>query len=96
MPPDFAVAYRPVPLLSLAGRRVTAVACGGSHTLAIVSPSAATAAAAPAVYAWGTGTVGQLGLGSGTPVCETPTIVALPPDAGPLVAVFAGGVAMHG
>ena len=93
MPPDFAVAYRPAPLLALAGRRVTSVACGGSHTLALVTPPGG---GAPVVHAWGTGTVGQLGLGEATPVSEAPRPVALPAGhaavaAGvPVVAVFAG------
>lgn len=75
MPPDFLVAYRPAPLMALAGRRVTAVACGGSHTLALVEASGGGRAG---LYAWGTGTVGQLGLGEGTPMAEVPTAVQLP------------------
>jgi alpha-tubulin suppressor-like RCC1 family protein len=43
---------------------VLSLACGGSHTLAIVSESGEADAGGVAVV-WGTGTVGQLGLGPG-------------------------------
>jgi hypothetical protein len=110
---------RPVPVLALAARRVLAIACGGSHTLAIIGDGAPGAAAAgvgagagagsggpgsplPAVaahapgllFAWGTGTVGQLGLGSTMPILDGPAQVPMPPgpDGKPSLVsqVFAG------
>jgi hypothetical protein len=60
------------PLCDLRGaplRKVSMVACGGAHSLAISDGQ---------LFAWGTGTVGQLGLKSDIQVQETPIAVALP------------------
>lgn len=56
-----AAIFRPIPLESLGSRKVLSIACGGSHTLAVVADSLD--ADGGAVVGWGTGTVGQLGLG---------------------------------
>ena len=62
-PGDPAAVYAPLRLGRLGARKVLSLACGGSHTLAVVSDDAS--ATAGAAYAWGTGTVGQLGQGAG-------------------------------
>lgn len=67
------------------------VACGGSHTLAIVAESVT--ATAGALVGWGTGTVGQLGLGQSALLCDSPSVVALPDTRGktlPVTRVYAG------
>ncbi|RYG46919.1 hypothetical protein EON67_09060, partial [archaeon] len=72
-----------VPALAL--KKVLAVACGGSHTLAIVSDSAA--ATSGTLMAWGTGTVGQLGLDRTVLLADEPAVVTLPSTRGKPVAV---------
>ena len=37
LPLDFPLAHRPMPLTPLASKKVLSVACGGSHTLAVVA-----------------------------------------------------------
>lgn len=54
--------FTPLRMARLLPRKVLSLACGGSHTLAIVSESG-DASAGGVTVAWGTGTLGQLGLG---------------------------------
>ena len=76
LPGDFQAAHRPMALNALTSRRVLALACGGSHTLAVVSEGGAPAGGV--LMAWGTGTVGQLGLGDGVQLAEAPAVVNVP------------------
>ncbi len=73
-PVDTPSSLRPMPVLALTGRRVLQVACGGSHTLAVVADAGSTFGA---LFAWGTGTVGQLGLGEAVHVQDAPAAVPL-------------------
>jgi alpha-tubulin suppressor-like RCC1 family protein len=75
-PPDMPVAFRPIQLSALATRKVLSIACGGSHTLAVVSDGAS--AAGGVLVGWGTGTVGQLGLGESCQYADGPVVVTLP------------------
>lgn len=89
--PGMSTAFTPVPLASLGTRKVLSVACGGSHTLAIVADSFASTGGA--LVGWGTGTVGQLGLGKSSLLCDSPNVIALPELHGralPVTRVYAG------
>ena len=77
---EVATLVRPQPLSSLSTRKVISLACGGSHTLAVVQEGAG-GSVSGALMAWGTGTVGQLGLGEGTQLADEPKVVELPPSA---------------
>ena len=83
---DVPLSLRPLPIKSLEGRRVLQVACGGSHTIAIVAESGSSFGT---LFSWGTGTVGQLGLGSAATVQSEPTSVPLRSRA-PVTSVYAG------
>jgi alpha-tubulin suppressor-like RCC1 family protein len=82
---------RPTGIGALAGLRVLQIACGGSHSLALVAQPGASAGS---VYTWGTGTVGQNGLGSGYQILNGPVALELPatPAGKPALAtkIFAG------
>jgi hypothetical protein len=80
------LSLRPLPVPALAARRVLQVACGGSHTLAAVADAGS---AFGVLHAWGTGTVGQLGLGDARQVVDAPAPVPLRSRA-PVTSVFAG------
>lgn len=71
-----AAIFRPIPLESLGSRKVLSIACGGSHTLAVVADSLD--ADGGAVVGWGTGTVGQLGLGQTQLLSAEPLVIPLP------------------
>lgn len=94
LPMDYPLAHRPMPLTPLASKKVLSVACGGSHTLAVVADGGAPVGGV--LMAWGTGTVGQLGLGEGMPLAEVPAIVPVPGTAlsggkaVPIAAPYAG------
>lgn len=83
---------RPVPVVSLSARKVLSLACGGSHSLAIIGDGVNSGAGA--LFAWGTGTVGQLGLGNTTQILDGPAQVNTPPgpDGKPslVTSIFAG------
>ena len=97
-PVDFTVAFRPTSLNALISRKVLSIACGGSHTLAVVAEAGAVSSGGGGgvLMGWGTGTVGQLGLGEASQLAEVPTVIALPPTAAtggkpvPVSQVFAG------
>jgi alpha-tubulin suppressor-like RCC1 family protein len=73
---------RPHLVLGLRGKKVTAIACGVTHTLAVADFL---------VYSWGTGELGQLGLGPEATRAAAPTPLAdLYDQGGPVSAVFAG------
>jgi hypothetical protein len=96
---------RPCLVTSLRTKRVLAVACGGSHTLAVVTEASTsgvltlgplapgnavhTGTMGGVLYAWGGSMVGALGLGPDMPLSPTPTIVPLP-DAGLVTYIAAG------
>lgn len=71
-----AAIYKPVPLSALGARKVLRISCGGSHTLAVVADSAD--ASGGAVVGWGTGTVGQLGLGQSQLLSNEPLVIPMP------------------
>jgi len=71
-----AVVFKPVALSSLGMRKVLSIACGGSHTLAVVAD--AMDAGGGAVVGWGTGTVGQLGLGQSQLLSNEPLVIPIP------------------
>lgn len=75
-PPDMPVAFRPIQLSALASRKVLSIACGGSHTLAVVADGASSAGGV--LVGWGTGTVGQLGLGESSQYADGPVVIPLP------------------
>jgi Regulator of chromosome condensation (RCC1) repeat len=68
--------FKPVPLGSLGTRKVLSIACGGSHTLAVVAD--ALDSDGGAVVGWGTGTVGQLGLGQSHLLSNEPLVIPMP------------------
>jgi alpha-tubulin suppressor-like RCC1 family protein len=72
---SFIVAFRPVILQQLSTKHVIGLACGGSHTLAVVAEGSGNSGT---LFAWGTGSVGQLGLGGTVEITDTPSRVTLP------------------
>lgn len=77
-PPDLPVAFRPIQVSALSSRKVLSIACGGSHTLAVVADAGASASAGGVLVGWGTGTVGQLGLGEASQYADGPVVIPLP------------------
>lgn len=75
-PPDMLVVFRPIQLSSLASRKVLSIACGGSHTLAVVADGPS--ATGGVLVGWGTGTVGQLGLGEASQYADGPVVIPVP------------------
>lgn len=81
--------YQPVAVSTagvLAGKSVTAIAAGGSHSLAIDSDGNA--------YAWGSNSSGQLGNNSANSIAASPVALSTQGEMGsrPLVAIAAGGL----
>lgn len=81
---------------ALAGKKVTSIACGASHSLVVADGK---------VYAWGSAAQGQLGLGgnweaswNGTPAdpdVMTPTLVGGALATKAVTAVYAGGITSY-
>lgn len=69
-------------VVELSGRRVVAVACGESHTVAITTEGR--------VLAWGRGDLGQLGLGSAKKAQPQPKLVEAMVRRGEVVKVVCG------
>lgn len=88
---DMQASARPIPVPVLQNKRVLQVACGGSHTLAVVAEAGSSLGG---LYAWGTGTVGQLGVGGTCQFSEAPMPVDLSGREGgpgaPVASVYAG------
>lgn len=90
-PKEIPCAPKPLSVIRLSSYNVLSLACGGSHTLAIVSQDLSNVGT---VYAWGTGTVGQLGMTNSTQILDSPAPVPLPNESGTTLngvsQVFAG------
>lgn len=91
-PQDCSASPVPVQIAPFLKRRVLSVACGGSHSLGVIAPEAG--GTVGQLWAWGTGTVGQLGLGSSKQILDKPEMITLPngPDGKPSMVshVYAG------
>jgi hypothetical protein len=74
-------------------KKVLAIACGGSHTVGVVAEDGSSGPGG-ALFSWGTGTVGQLGMGNTAQIVDTPQRLELPagPDGKPslVTSVYAG------